>query len=265
MTSRGDYSFKKDMGTTYLKVYRLGVLFLALPFQNNSGGRLLNRYSITMEIKLDELPYGNNQALLQTAKWNEDEAEVYINASGGIGYGDSFGNYESPKMVANKWHLVTITMDCIEGLLTTYLDGVQIQSCKPPEMAKDGRFALQDQVCLFGSNVNEETKGCNIRFMYFHNRKLSGQEVWDLYDTKQQESKWQCVVCSLLNLRDVDVCGACETPRALVEGLQSGISTLLENVVSSGGSTGEWKCQSCTLLNSNSLTTCAICDAPRPF
>jgi len=251
MTSRGDYAFKQDVGSKFLKVYRGGLLFLGVPFGNNGGGRLMNNYSVLMEIKVDELPYGGLAALLQTAKWNEDEAEVYISGEGGLGFGGSYGAYDSPKILVNKWHLVAITIDCIEGQLCTYLDGVQIQNCKPNEMVKDGRFALQDQICLFGSKISEETRGCNIRFLNFYNRVLSGQDIWDIHDSKQQESKWECSVCSLKNLRDATICAVCDTPR------------IQNEVTETPGILGpnQWQCPTCTFFNPKGVAECGVCGA----
>jgi len=248
MTSRGDYAYKTDsLGASYMKVYRLGILFLPLPFTSNGGGRLVNRYSVVLQISLDEIPpEGKLLSILQTAKWNEDEAEVYINPEGGIGYGGSFGSYDSPKITPNKWHQVGITVDCIEGELTTYLDGLEIQRCKPYEIGKDGRFALQDQICLFGSKVNEESRGCNIKSMTFFNRKLVGPEIWSLYEMELEAGRWQCGMCTVLNSQDSTQCSVCETRRP----------------VSSGSD--DWSCTVCTLKNPSHAEFCDACTSPKP-
>jgi len=224
---------------------------LGIPFNSNGGGRLINRYSVTMEIRIEQLPpIGKLHALLQTAKWSEDEAEVYINHEGGLGFGSSFGTFDSPKILINKWHLVTITIDCIDGVLETYLDGLLVQQCKPQEAVKDGRFALQDQICLFGSKLNEEMRGIDVKFMLFHNYKLNVGEIWEIFSQKLEESRWQCHFCSLFNEKDNTKCAACESPR-LIEGNQ--------NVVK------EWSCPLCTLLNASSLEVCSACQTPKPI
>jgi len=251
MTSRGDYSYKKDGGKTYLKVYKLGILFLQIPFNSNGGGRLINRYTITLEMRLDSFPpAGKLTSILQTAKWNEDEAEVYVNSEGGIGFGGSFGNTEAAKMSLNKWHLVSITIDAIEGQLITYLDGVLVQSCKPPECVRDGRFSLQDQICLFGSKINEESRGADIKSLTYHNYILSGGEIWDIFENKKAESRWSCKVCSLFNDGDATSCAACDTKRE-IEGDQEPDQ--------------EWSCSVCTLFNPSKVDVCSACGTPKPI
>ena len=175
MTSRGDYAFKDDHVTNsrYLKVYKLGVLFLPIPFGPNAGGKRINRYTVTMHIRLELPPHGKLLSLIQTGKYIEEKPIVYINAEGGVGYDGCFSSLSNLFVEQEKWHIVTVTVDTTEGVMNTFIDGKPAATVRSHEIRKDGRFSLDDQICLFGSKIPEETRGADIKFFILHTYPLS--------------------------------------------------------------------------------------------
>jgi len=172
MQFRGDMAYKVHLGEKYLKLYRLACLILPIPLRGN-GGKRINRYSLTMDIKIDELPApGTLQALFSTAQFCETEALVYINAEGALGGKGAFGLGSTARMRAGTWHLVTISVDTIEGEAITYIDGQVCATIKSQDFFKDCKYAIDSKISLFGSNKTEETRGGNIKFLQLHRFQL---------------------------------------------------------------------------------------------
>jgi len=248
MTSRGDIAYQFDGENHFLKVYKSALLFLPLPFGPNGGGKKINQYTVTMEIQLiDPRPQpaspaisasaaasrspslrpldpidpvatvppsttsapAGKVALIQTARYNEDAAEIYI-TNGLVGTGDARTVTQQNKVRNNQWVIVTVVVDCVEHTITTFLDGKIHSFAQLPDEAKvDSRFAVANQLCVFGSVDPIETVGGHIRLLLFEPRALLSpvrnslvasaplfpfQDVEALYGTIVAETAWTCPV-----------------------------------------------------------------------
>ena len=87
------------------------------------GSRQVNQYSLLMDIYRPSSSEGFKQALWQTHWRNKDEAELYINKNGSIGYRhDSVG-----KLVSDRWQRLIAVVDLSQEKtqqVKIYIDGV---------------------------------------------------------------------------------------------------------------------------------------------
>jgi len=208
MTTRGDMAYKSEFDKKYLKVYRLGLMFLPLPL--STPNQRVNQYTVTMEVKFDELPQ-KKAALFQTAQFNEDPAEIYLLSDGTVGIESSTPEKEKPvQVVPNEWAVIVATVDCTAGLIHTYINGKLCKTIAHEEIGMlNGRYSVGQQVCLLGSKSTDETFGANIKYMWFETRALSDTEIMLLNEDIQDEGAWECLNCTFRNKRNVIECGSC--------------------------------------------------------
>jgi len=130
----------RRQGQNYLKIYANSAITLTPNIRDelkgNMGGERINAYTIVMEIKFDSLPrqkkasddmkdgdmVPTERALLNLNRLEESDAVVSIDSDGAIGIAGVFD--KRVKMVAKKWHFLTIVADCKEGKMTAYIDGM---------------------------------------------------------------------------------------------------------------------------------------------
>ena len=178
MQARGDFSYQGGGSgdpETFVKVYAPGVFFLPTPVPRNGGGSKINQYSVTMEVMLDELPAvpGACAALFSTARFNETPSWVYVRSDGAIGGKEHFDErpeyaQDTPKVRLSKgsWAVVTIAVDNVSGQMHVYVGGKLASWVHDPErLAIDGFYAVDEQICLFGSKQQDEMAGGNLRFV----------------------------------------------------------------------------------------------------
>jgi len=242
MASSGDIAYKSDGAASsnkYLKVYRGASLTLPIPFPKNGSGFYLNQYSITMEVKLDEWPE-KQLALLQMSNLGE----VTVRHDGLVG-ADSFGIDKSNSIKKDRWHIVTISVDCIAGLMTIYLDGKVSATLHSIDLNRDGKFALNRYLTVFANKDANFTLGANIKLLILETKPLNQNEVTTLFEAIQAESAWTCQNCTYWNKSAVERCQACDAAKP------SQLS--LDNF---------WICKACTFQNMKG-TNCSVCDTPR--
>jgi len=245
MTTRGNTDYKSDQfDKYYLKIFPEAMIFLPLPFTSKAVGKHINIYTVTMEIMLDALPV-KNQGLFNTAVFNEELAKVYIRPDGKIGVGDKFGKDSEKCMTGQKWHVITVGVDNVSGVMNIYLDGQLNVTCESKDvLSLDGDYSVKDRVCLFGSKDKSETLGGNIRFLQFDSRLTDPSETLVFFESMQAERSWKCPTCTVINSADAVQCPVCGAMNVEVS---------IANA---------WPCPACTFLNPTG-DTCGICGTPK--
>jgi hypothetical protein len=169
MSVRGDIGYKNELDRKYLKVYRLAMLFLPIPFAQ----RKINQYTVTMELMFDERPE-TLLAIFNTALYNEKPANIYLSPEGKLGLRDAIPRDEGNSLLPGKWHVVSMAVDTTAGTVMIYIDGKLASTLLSPEIAiPDGNHSVYQQVCLFGSKDVAETLGGNIKSFFFEDRVFS--------------------------------------------------------------------------------------------
>jgi len=238
MTTRGDMAYKSEFEKKFLKVYKLGVIFLSLPFTLTQR---VNQYTITMEIKITELPQ-HKLALFQTAQYNEDLAEIYLLQDGTLGTDANRVDYKNQVAVKpEEWSMISCTVDCTAGIINAYINGKLCRTIHSEDIGVvDGRYSVGNTICLFGSKVTEETIGADIKNAWFELKTLNDTELLLHYESLLDEEAWQCPKCTVKNPRNSIECSTCG---------HFNIQTS-ENEL--------WPCPVCTFLNQGG-TSCSVC------
>jgi len=242
MTTRGDMAYKAEFDNKYLKVYRLGLIFLQLPFTLNHR---INQYTITVEIKLDELPQGK-LALFQTAQYNEDLAEIYILPDGTIGIDANRADNKLEVVVKpEEWTVIACTVDCTSGIINAYINGKLCREIHSEDIAVvDGRYSVGSTICLFGSKTADETIGGNIKNAWFELKSLTDTEMLLHHESLVVEESWECPRCTFNNPRNSIECSTCGHFNIQTQEVEF------------------WPCPVCTYLNQGGAT-CSICGSPK--
>jgi len=238
MTTRGDIAYKTKEEKQYLQVYKLSCLFLPIPFLKNGGGNYINQYSISLEMMVDNLPSAI-QALVHMFKHNGERADILLRKDGAIGL-DGHYSQKTHVIKANHWHVLTITVDCLNALLAVYVDGAVVNEIHTEDLKLDGPFAVSEQVCIFGSKDTGNILGANIKWCLFEPKVLSSKGVKELFATILEEGKWNCPQCTFRNALTASKCTVCGYDNK-----------------------AKWSCTACTFLNASDLTQCAQCQTPR--
>jgi hypothetical protein len=77
-------------------------------------------------------------------------------------------------LIAGKWQLVTIAVDCLGGIVNIFIDGRVAATVLSEDIGTiDGPFSVGQQICLFGSKNAAETVGANIKNLWFDARTYS--------------------------------------------------------------------------------------------
>jgi len=172
---------------------------------------------------------------------------VSVRADGAVGITGNYGADKARYLRKDRWHTITVTVDCCEHQLVTYVDGKPACHIIVPDIMVDGRFAVNRQLTLFGSKEAAVARGGNVRVLLFETKSLLPQEVETLYQAMQAEGMWTCGNCTVRNQASSMRCSVCDAkkPSAVADTLS------------------QWQCKACTVLNSASSTTCSVCDTPR--
>ncbi len=104
------------------------MLVLRVPFRKNAGGMHLNQWTLTMQVRFRRLA---SRGLLCTAGWDQwtkvadgdEEAQLFLDADGGVGAHGSFGDASTPRCRAHTWHTLTCVVDAVGGVVRSYVDG----------------------------------------------------------------------------------------------------------------------------------------------
>jgi len=244
---RGDIAYKPLFEKKFLKVFKTAMLFIPIPFSPADGiGKNFNQYTVSMELMLDEFPQAPAlTAIFNTAMYNEKPANIYVRHDGRVGTAQMLGEEGNETLTAGKWHLVSISVDCLGGMVNVFVDGRVAATLMSEEIAiVDGPFSVGQQLCLFGSKNAAETLGANIKNLWFDARTYSQTDAQGLYENIQYEGSWECDECTFRNPASTIECQACGK----------------FNIITAASMV--WTCSVCT-FNNASGDVCAICGSPK--
>jgi hypothetical protein len=118
----------------------------------NGGGSLLNQYTLILDVMFPSRPTGW-AALLQTSPQNANDAEWFINSTGGLGISGVYGG----SLANGAWNRLALVVDSAAGTFTSYLNGVSVQQSSG--VTTDGRWALEATALLFADEDQENAAG----------------------------------------------------------------------------------------------------------
>ncbi len=135
----------------------------------NGGGVYVNQYTLIMDVMFPSRPTGW-AALLQTNPGNANDADWFINPSGGLGISGVYGG-----TIANgTWNRIALVVDGVSGTFTSYLNGVQVQQI--PGVTLDGRWSLDPTALLF-ADENQENAAGYVNSVQLRGSALSAAEI----------------------------------------------------------------------------------------
>lgn len=152
----------------------------------NGGGAKVNQYTLILDVMF---PAGSTsyRAFWQTDPSNATDADVFVNASQGLGISGSYqGN-----LSAGAWHRVAFTFDLTQRAFGKYIDGTNVltapvgaaplgtnlvQYLDAGTGGVDGRWALEATALLFTDDDNETGVGY-VSSIQFHDRVLTAGEI----------------------------------------------------------------------------------------
>ena len=119
--------------------------------RRNGNGQHLNQYTLTTQLRLgrgkgdddDDDVQVFARPLLSTGGWDEtmpeaegasDAAALQLSDDGGLGAHGAFGGRGTPRVRPNRWHTLTCAVDCVEGVMNTYVDGEPAAEVRAPEI-----------------------------------------------------------------------------------------------------------------------------------
>jgi len=130
-------------GTFFRLTHRLGA---------NGGGNYLNQYTVILDVMFPTRPTGW-AALWQTSPGNGNDADWFINSSGGLGISGVYGG----NIANSTWNRIALVVDGNAGSFTSYLNGVQVQQITG--VSTDGRWSLESTALLFADEDQENAGG----------------------------------------------------------------------------------------------------------
>lgn len=147
----------------------------------NGGGSSINRYSFIFDVLL---PVGWNwMPFFNTAPGNNNDSDFFARSDASIGIG-ALGYSPGGTLQADTWHRVIFAADLPAGVVTYYVDGVQVHQRTGGPLV-DGRFALfpgtgpGPHVRLFGDE-DGETSPVLCSGIAFVNATLSATQAAEL-------------------------------------------------------------------------------------
>ena len=147
----------------------------------NLGGYKVNEYTLMVDFMIDEL--GKWHAFYNTNGTNSNDAEIFINASGAIGVGNT--GYSSAVVKAGKWHRFVATIKLGNGgSFHYYLDGKEIHSVLDTTgdwrfQCNSSAFCLDSSFHLFADNDGED-EDINVAEVAVWDVALTAEEVEQL-------------------------------------------------------------------------------------
>ena len=207
--------------------------YVSVPFAKSNGptgSKRLNLYTLTLEIMADRLPRkGTVQSLLQVKNTDQDGrrvGDVFLHPNGAVSLSRTVTT-ASQVMNANKWAVVTLAVDNIEGRCAWYINGKPCDtSTDKDKLFRDGPMSIGSSgFGLLKSGNPREMQGGNVRRVYLHTAVLDAEQVLMVYkDTPQSKTKLD-VKSQLIKL-GYDVYGAQNAIQQCGENLQACIQQL---------------------------------------
>ncbi|PKN57000.1 MAG: hypothetical protein CVU56_13255 [Deltaproteobacteria bacterium HGW-Deltaproteobacteria-14] len=111
----------------------------------NGGGRLVNAYTLIVDLRVLRRSRRGFVGILQTHGRNVNQAEWGIDLTRGVGGLGSFGG----AVRWDRWYRLALVVDPARGTATSYLDGEAVAA---HPVALDGRYALEPEALLFADD-----------------------------------------------------------------------------------------------------------------
>ena len=138
----------------------------------NGGGVRLNRYSVILDVLFSSRPTGW-AALVQTSPDNADDADWFINPTGGLGISSNYGG----NVPDGSWSRISLVIDSAAGTFTSYRNGIQVQQLTG--VTVDGRFSLDSSLLIF-ADENQENAGGQVNSVQIRSEPMLPAEVASL-------------------------------------------------------------------------------------
>lgn len=117
--------FIENQNKTVMKVHPFDASNGFMVFNNSrdeTTGIVDDTYTIIMDLYIPAASMGDYIALLQTSTGNLNDADIFIDPSGGIGVDDSYHGNVTP----NTWNRIAIVLDGKNNLIKKYINGVYV-------------------------------------------------------------------------------------------------------------------------------------------
>lgn len=186
MEGRGNWFFVRQ-GSARVPCLKASNAFLVIrvPFRKSGGGTYCNTWTLSAMIKFT---HAGARSLLSTGGWDQftrmeegdDTAQVTIDRAGRLGAHGTFsaeGGAEVPCVEAGQWAAISVSVDAIEGVVRTYVNGEEAATIRSPKVCKDGQDALKGRLALFFDKHDHSDTFYYLRQATVHNRALEATQV----------------------------------------------------------------------------------------
>jgi predicted phosphodiesterase len=146
-----------DGQTRVLRLAPGAIIRAPVPFTTRGPG-YAGRWAVIMDVQVTppgfvegaprppkKGPGWNSVPLLQTDPWNDDDAEMILDARRGLEVGGERGGSIDPA----TWHRVAMVVDETDGTVTGFVDGVMTRRVQT--VIADSRWTLEPELVLFGA------------------------------------------------------------------------------------------------------------------
>ncbi|MBN1411828.1 MAG: hypothetical protein JW969_13350 [Spirochaetales bacterium] len=120
-------------------------------FKPEPGSRSVNRYSIVMDVRIQDPEIYHS--LFQTNEANVNDTDFCIRKFDGL-MGISMAGYSQKSVKPGHWYRLAVTVDNTRNVFYGYLDGEKILDGVPQE--KDGQFSLGKTILFFADDDGED-------------------------------------------------------------------------------------------------------------
>ncbi len=117
--------FIENFNKTVMKVHKFDSSNGFMVYNNSrdeTNGILENTYTLIMDVYIPTVSMGNYISLLQTSTENLNDADIFIDPSGGIGIDDVYHGTVAP----NTWNRIAIVLDEKNNIIKKYINGVYV-------------------------------------------------------------------------------------------------------------------------------------------
>ena len=175
-----------------VKAYEGTFFVLRVPFRKSGTGHFCNTYTVSMMVRMSHVAARGVMSTGGWDQWNQlgdgdEESQIVMNDRGVLGAHDSFagdgGNGGGAHLEAAKWCACTFTVDTLNGIIRTFVNGEESAVVRSPKICRDGQHALKGRLALFfGRQGRPSEERTYLRQVTIHNRVLEAAQV-----TKEHE------------------------------------------------------------------------------
>jgi hypothetical protein len=155
----------------------------------NAGGVHLNQYTVTMQVMVPRTEGTGMKALLQTAKWNETPAQLFLHPDSEIGVEGSSWKRNGNSMDRRSWTTVSMSVDVEIGRVEVLIndkesDPQTLEHCSDLGQV-DGPFSIriddEPRLCLFGDKDPSRTGGMHVLNFALEARSIPMDELREMH------------------------------------------------------------------------------------